>query len=68
MTGTVREASRLGQFSWALFDWANQPFFTVVTTFIFAPYYANVMIGDAGARPVGLGVHPVDLRHPDRAA
>jgi UMF1 family MFS transporter len=47
MTGNVREASRLGQFSWALFDWANQPFFTVVTTFIFAPYYANVMIGDA---------------------
>jgi MFS transporter, UMF1 family len=43
----VREASRLGQFSWALFDWANQPFFTVVTTFIFAPYFANVMIGDA---------------------
>jgi UMF1 family MFS transporter len=41
-----KEASRLGQFSWALFDWANQPFFTVVTTFIFAPYFANVMIGD----------------------
>ena len=36
-----------GQFSWALFDWANQPFFTVITTFIFAPYFANVMIGDA---------------------
>ena len=36
-----------GQFSWALFDWANQPFFTVVTTFIFAPYFANVMVGDA---------------------
>jgi UMF1 family MFS transporter len=42
----VREASKRGQFSWALFDWANQPFFTVVTTFIFAPYYTNVMIGD----------------------
>jgi len=42
-----KEASRLGQLSWALFDWANQPFFTVVTTFIFAPYYANVMVGDA---------------------
>jgi UMF1 family MFS transporter len=40
------EASRLGQFSWALFDWANQPFFTVVTTFIFGPYFANVMVGD----------------------
>jgi MFS transporter, UMF1 family len=44
-----REASTLGLFSWALFDWANQPFFTVVTTFIFAPYFANVMIGDAVA-------------------
>src|SRR5262245_37622608 len=40
------EASKLGQFSWALFDWANQPFFTIVTTFIFAPYFANVMVGD----------------------
>lgn len=46
MTGTPKEASKLGQFSWALFDWANQPFFTVVTTFIFAPYFANVMVGD----------------------
>jgi UMF1 family MFS transporter len=41
-----REASSTGRFSWALFDWANQPFFTVVTTFIFGPYFANVMIAD----------------------
>ncbi|MFO1079746.1 MAG: MFS transporter [Reyranellaceae bacterium] len=46
MSGQGREASRLGQFSWALFDWANQPFFTVVTTFIFGPYFANVLVGD----------------------
>ena len=46
MTDQPREASKLGQFSWALFDWANQPFFTIVTTFIFAPYFANVMVGD----------------------
>lgn len=46
MTEKPREASKLGQFSWALFDWANQPFFTVVTTFIFGQYFANVMIGD----------------------
>lgn len=45
-TGTPREASKLGQFSWALFDWANQPFFTVVTTFIFSQYFVNVMVGD----------------------
>ena len=47
MTETRKEASKLGQFSWALFDWANQPFFTIVTTFIFAPYFANVMVGNA---------------------
>ena len=47
MTAPHQEASKLGQFSWALFDWANQPFFTVVTTFIFAPYFANVMVGNA---------------------
>jgi UMF1 family MFS transporter len=41
-----KEASKLGQVSWALFDWANQPFFTIITTFIFAPYFANVMVGD----------------------
>jgi UMF1 family MFS transporter len=46
MSHSSQEASKLGQFSWALFDWANQPFFTVVTTFIFAPYFANVMVGD----------------------
>ncbi len=45
-SSTSREASKLGQFSWALFDWANQPFFTVVTTFIFGQYFANHMIGD----------------------
>jgi MFS transporter, UMF1 family len=39
-------ASRLGQFSWAMFDWANQPYFTVVTTVIFAPYFVQKFIGD----------------------
>ena len=37
---------RLGLFSWALFDWANQPYFTLITTFIFAPYFAAEFIGD----------------------
>ena len=35
------------QLSWALFDWANQPFFTVVTTFIFAPYFVNQVVNNA---------------------
>ncbi len=37
----MTEASKLGKFSWAMFDWANQPYFTVVTTFIFAPYFTS---------------------------
>ncbi len=33
--------------AWAMFDWAAQPFFTLVTTFIFAPYFASVLAGNA---------------------
>lgn len=29
-----------------MFDWAAQPFYTLVVTFLFAPYFANVFIGD----------------------
>jgi UMF1 family MFS transporter len=42
----LRRSGPLGRWGWALFDWANQPFFTVVTTFIFAPYFATRVIGD----------------------
>ena len=40
-------APKLGQVSWAMFDWANQPYFTLITTFIFAPYFAATYVGDA---------------------
>lgn len=33
--------SRSGIFSWMLFDWAAQPFFTVIITFIFGPYFVS---------------------------
>ena len=32
--------------SWTLFDWACQPFFTLVTTFVFAPYFAAALAPD----------------------
>ncbi len=38
--------SRLGIWGWMLFDWAAQPFFTVVTTFIFGPYFVARMTDD----------------------
>jgi UMF1 family MFS transporter len=41
-----RRAERRGIFSWMLFDWANQPFQTLIITFIFAPYFAAEVIGD----------------------
>lgn len=40
------EASAAGKFGWAMFDWANQPFFTIITTFIFAPYFTATVVGD----------------------
>ena len=31
---------------WVLFDWACQPWFTLVTTFVFAPYFAAALAPD----------------------
>ena len=42
----VTPANKKGIFGWMLFDWAAQPFFTVVTTFIFGPYFASRMVSD----------------------
>ncbi len=42
----TRESPALGRFGWAMFDWANQPYFTLVTTFIFAPYFASYVVGE----------------------
>lgn len=29
--------------SWVLFDWAAQPYYTLILTFLFAPYFANAV-------------------------
>jgi len=34
---------------WMMFDWAAQPFFTVVITFVFGPYFAARMAADPNA-------------------
>ena len=33
--------------SWAGFDWAAQPFYTLINTFLFAPYFATAVVGNA---------------------
>ncbi len=39
-------ASRRAVFAWMLFDWSNQPFQTLVVTFVFAPYFVAEVVGD----------------------
>ena len=49
-TGTLDDRSvaaartyppRSAVFGWVLFDWATQPYFSLITTFVFAPYFAT---------------------------
>ncbi len=40
------KTSRKGIWGWMLFDWAGQPFHTLVITFIFAPYFAAELFAD----------------------
>ena len=32
--------------AWMLYDWAAQPYSTLLITFIFAPYFTSVVVGD----------------------
>lgn len=51
-------AKKRGVYGWMMFDWAAQPFFTVVTTFIFGPYFISRMAGDpaTGQAAWGYGI------------
>jgi UMF1 family MFS transporter len=40
-------APRSAIVGWILFDWAAQPYFTLVTTFVYAPYFASAVAPDA---------------------
>ncbi len=41
-----KQASTIALGSWVLFDWAGQPFYTLILTFLFAPYFTNVVASD----------------------
>ena len=48
-------ASKLGRYSWTMFDWANQPFYTLIMTFVFSVYFTDVFItGSDGAQKLTL--------------
>ncbi|MCJ7788038.1 MAG: MFS transporter, partial [Methyloceanibacter sp.] len=42
----TKEQRRGALFGWVMFDWAAQPFYTLVVTFLFAPYFVNGFVGD----------------------
>jgi UMF1 family MFS transporter len=44
--GIQTKSSRTAVAGWLLFDWAAQPYFTLVTTFVYAPYFAGAMAPD----------------------
>lgn len=46
-TAPVKQAPMRALVSWVLFDWSAQPYYTLVLTFLFAPYFATVVVGDA---------------------
>lgn len=46
-TAEVARAPLRARVSWMLFDWASQPFYTLVQTFLFAPYFANRVAASA---------------------
>jgi UMF1 family MFS transporter len=54
---------RRGVWGWMFFDWAAQPFFTVVTTFIFGPYFVSRMVADPalGQAAWGYGIAAAGL-------
>ena len=39
----ARYPSRAAVASWIMFDWSAQPSFTLITTFVFAPYFATFL-------------------------
>jgi UMF1 family MFS transporter len=55
--------SRRGVWGWMFFDWAAQPFFTVVTTFIFGPYFVSRMVANPalGQAAWGYGIAAAGL-------
>ncbi len=45
-TSPPQDRDRAGILGWLLFDCATQPFFTLITTFIFAPYFVSAVAPD----------------------
>lgn len=46
-TGSIPQTVKpIALWSWALYDWANSAFFTIILTFVFARYFPQGVIDD----------------------
>lgn len=41
-----KKSSKRAIWGWMFYDWASQPFHTLLITFIFAPYFTTFVVGD----------------------
>ncbi|MEM9048864.1 MAG: MFS transporter [Pseudomonadota bacterium] len=48
VANAAKEPHRVGRpiWGWMMFDWASQPYFTLLLTFIFGPYFTGVVAPD----------------------
>lgn len=46
VAGPATAAPTRSLLGWMMFDWAAQPLYTLVITFLFAPYFANAVMSD----------------------
>ncbi len=46
MTNNRQPGQRRALWSWALYDWANSAFFTIILTFVFARYFSQSVVQD----------------------
>ena len=65
-SGLIRR--RAAVISWIFFDWAAQPYFTLITTFVFAPYFATHVAAESGQRAGAVGLCHRGRGTDDRAA
>ena len=67
--GGVEQPGKRALFGWVMFDWASQPFYTLVVTFLFAPYFVNgFMAGPArGAKRAASETFTISPRAPGGA-
>ncbi len=47
--GTTVAAPPRAIAGWVMFEWACQPFYTLIVTFLFGPYFVNFVVGDKTA-------------------